>query len=214
MFSRATPLNRAGSGFTTPTRLFSPTAAKADSSGWWISGRAAIFGTASRVIIDGRRAFQAFKTGCFVADPEGRDIFATYGYETSGIVGRTRSKTLTIRQSTHGIDWECLLPRCRDSENLLEMIRRRDVAESTVGYTVLDFYWEKNVRFITKAVISQIAVGAFGTGSDHGIGLTRIGRLDTSLNTKLLAQRSRARWIKEDYLLLDRKLQRLKVGKR
>jgi len=213
MPSRTTPLNRAGSGFT-PTRVFQPTPAKADSEGWWISGRAAIFGTASQVFIDGRRAFQSFVTNCFVPDPTGRDIFATYGFETTGIVGRTRSKTLTVRQTTHGIDWQCLLPRCRDSENLLEMIKRGDVLESTVGYNVVDFRWEKNVRFITKAILSQIAIGAIGTGSDPGIGLVRLGRLDPELNTKLLSQRSMVRRLKEDWLTLDRKLQRLKAGRR
>ncbi|MGH9522725.1 MAG: HK97 family phage prohead protease [Terriglobales bacterium] len=119
-----------------------------------VSGYAAVFnqvtdlGYFREIIVPG-----AFKR----ALQEGQDVRCLFNHDPNYILGRTKSKTLTLSEDTNGLMYECEAPATEIARSILTSIERGDVDGSSFGFTVRKQEWieekDEEGRFITTRKI-------------------------------------------------------------
>lgn len=119
-----------------------------------VSGYAAVFnqvtdlGWFREIIMPG--AFQR-------ALKEGQDVRCLFNHDPNYILGRTKSKTLTLSEDANGLMYDCEAPATEIARSILTSIERGDVDGSSFGFTVRKQEWieekDEEGRFITTRKI-------------------------------------------------------------
>ncbi len=70
------------------------------------------------------------------------DVRALFNHDPSLVLGRTRAGTLRLTEDDHGLGYEVDPPATRAAEDVLELMRRGDVTQSSFAFTVLRDEWQ------------------------------------------------------------------------
>jgi HK97 family phage prohead protease len=83
------------------------------------------------------------------------DVRALFNHDANIVLARTVSKTLTLEVDDKGLKYSFDMPNTTAGNDLLELIRRGDVSQSSFAFTVKEQQWiersgEEDMRVITK----------------------------------------------------------------
>ncbi len=125
-----------------------------------LSGYAAVFDTRSA---DLGGFVEQIRRGAFASSlKSGKDIRALVDHETRLLLGRTTTKTLSLKEDRKGLAFTVKLPRTSYADDLLELVRRGDVAGMSFGFTALAEEWDMEgeivVRTLTNIDLGEITV--------------------------------------------------------
>lgn len=126
-----------------------------------IAGSAVIYDTLSQDLGGFR---ERFMPGAF-GDLDGEDIIATFDHDTRLLLGRTPD-TLSLDDSEEALRYRITPPATSTGQDVMELIRRKDVRGSSFTFRVLEGgeEWEEPkdegapaIRTVTKARLFEVA---------------------------------------------------------
>lgn len=106
---------------------------RAAAGGKKISGYAALFDTRSE---DLGGFVEVIAPGAFDAALKRSDIRALYNHDPNIVLGRVRSRTLTVKSDSRGLSFEIDPPDTQVARDLLTTIRRGDVDQASFSFRV------------------------------------------------------------------------------
>lgn len=159
-------------------------------------GVAHVYG--QRALINGNH-YETFAAGAFDAALKDADVRAFYEHDRGKLLGRTKSGTLRVRAEKDSLAYEIDLPHTTYGEDLRELVRRGDIAESSFGFIPGEYKWTKapdglperqHVSVRALVDVSPVAIPAFqGTA----VQLRSDGFADESARSQAARARARAR---------------------
>lgn len=69
------------------------------------------------------------------------DVLCLRDHDASALLGRTKSKTLTLNDSAEGLRFSCKLPNTTQAGDLAESVSRGDLDSNSFGFITLDDKW-------------------------------------------------------------------------
>lgn len=119
-------------------------------------------------------AYEEIATGAFDKTLD-NDIRALHNHDSNYVLGRTKSKTLSLKVDERGL-WGSVKVNENDSDavNLYERIKRGDVDQCSFGFNILDEETEdredETVKWIIKEIdLHEVSVVTFPAYEDTGI---------------------------------------------
>jgi HK97 family phage prohead protease len=146
--------------------------AAVDGKGSEIVGYAAVFNVPSVVLADWGGKFreyiapEAFKKTL----QEDADVRALVNHNPDYVLGRTKSKTLRLREDNHGLRMEIQTPETRWAQDLLTTMQRGDIDGSSIGFRAIKDRWgvgklddgeEIDERWVLEAQLFDVSVVTF-----------------------------------------------------
>ena len=105
-----------------------------------ISGYASVFDEQ----YDAGYFIETIKPGAFSrAIREGQDVRALFNHHPDHLLGRTKSGTLTLREDTKGLFFECSLPDTQTARDVRTSILRGDLSGCSFGFQVTKQTWRE-----------------------------------------------------------------------
>jgi HK97 family phage prohead protease len=105
-----------------------------------ISGYAAVFDSDSE---DLGGFTERIERGAFAEAINVSDVRALFNHDNNMILARTASGTLRIYEDERGLKYEFEAPNTNVGNDVLEMIKRGDISQSSFGFTVEQDSWAK-----------------------------------------------------------------------
>jgi HK97 family phage prohead protease len=105
-----------------------------------VAGYAAVFNKDSQ---DLGGFTERIASGAFAAALKVSDVRALFNHDPNHILARNTSGTLRLLEDENGLRYEFDAPNTTLGNDLLEMIRRGDVNQSSFGFTVEKDSWEE-----------------------------------------------------------------------
>ena len=105
-----------------------------------ISGYAAVFDSDSE---DLGGFTERIERGAFAEAIKVSDVRALFNHDNNMILARTASGTLRIYEDERGLKYEFEAPKTTAGNDVLEMIKRGDISQSSFGFTVEQDSWAK-----------------------------------------------------------------------
>jgi HK97 family phage prohead protease len=115
-------------------------------------GHAAIFDA----VADLGRYREKIARGAFKDSIAKDDIRALINHDPQYLLGRNKSKTLSLSEDTEGLRVEIDLPNTSAARNLVESIKRGDVSQMSFGFTAIDDSWEKDSAGATVRTLRKV----------------------------------------------------------
>jgi len=84
------------------------------------------------------------------------DVRALFNHDTNMLLARTTSGTLRLSVDDNGLRYEFDAPNTTAGNDLLEMLRRGDVSQSSFGFTVDEEMWEEKAGDIPVRTIKKV----------------------------------------------------------
>lgn len=106
-----------------------------------ITGYAAVFNSRSGNL---GGFTEIIKPGAFDEALEHSDVRALFNHENNMVLGRTSSGTLELSIDDKGLKYRFDAPKTSFGDDLLEMINRGDIKESSFQFTVDEDSWEED----------------------------------------------------------------------
>lgn len=93
------------------------------------------------------------------------DVRALVSHDSSRILGRTKSGTLTLREDEHGLYTEITPPNTTLGHDTVESIKRGDLDQMSFGFNVVNARWAvedgKDIRELLEVDLFDVSVVAF-----------------------------------------------------
>lgn len=106
-----------------------------DGKGMTFEGYAAVFNSPSEPI--GGQFTEYVKPGAFKRSLDARnDVKLLWNHDTGEVLGSTRAGTLKLVEDSHGLKAVAELPNTQRGRDTAELLRRRDVANMSFGFSV------------------------------------------------------------------------------
>lgn len=126
--------------------------AKTEGDGHLIEGYAAVFDKLS----DDLGGFRERVAKGFFKDVLDQDVRALFNHDSNMVLGRTKSKTLTIEEDSKGLLYEVKLPDTSYARDLRESVERGDISQNSFGFIVDEDHFDQRqdgtvVRTLIKA---------------------------------------------------------------
>jgi HK97 family phage prohead protease len=106
---------------------------------------------------------------------EGQDVRALIDHDPGRIIGRTKNKTLELREDGRGLLTRINLPDTQDARDLATLIEIGTLDAMSFGFTVTEDRWEKkegrNTRYIEDVDLFDISIVAFPASPDSSVAL-------------------------------------------
>lgn len=118
--------------------------------------------------------YETVAPGAF-ADTLNGDIRCLINHDTRLVLGRTKSKTLELREDEFGLWGRVLInPNDQDAMNLYERVKRGDVSQCSFGFDILaeetEFLENGVLHWIIKSVrLYEVSVVTFPAYEDTGV---------------------------------------------
>ena len=103
-----------------------------------VTGYAAVFDSDSE---DLGGFIEQIERGAFKEAIERSDVRALFNHDDNFILARTASGTLKLYEDERGLKYEFEAPKTTAGNDLLEMIKRGDISQSSFGFTVEEDDW-------------------------------------------------------------------------
>jgi len=103
-----------------------------------VTGYAAVFDSDSE---DLGGFIEQIERGAFKEAIQTSDVRALFNHDNNFILARTASGTLKLYEDERGLKYELEAPNTSMGNDLLEMIKRGDISQSSFGFTVDDDEW-------------------------------------------------------------------------
>jgi HK97 family phage prohead protease len=129
-----------------------------------ISGYAAVFNSES---VDLGGFTEILAPGCFsVTLVQNPDVLMLRDHDSSILLGRTKSGTLTLTEDAIGLRFECKLPNTTQAADLIASIERGDLDGCSFGFACLRDEWTSSsegrvVRTVLEAELYEISAVSF-----------------------------------------------------
>ena len=125
-----------------------------------LHGYAAVFDTETP--IGGKAGFvERIRRGAFKRSlASGRDILGLKDHDPAAVLGRTKSRTLTLREDAHGLEFELSVPATTLGNDLLTMARRGDLGGVSFGFRVEEAgqRWQGRLRELIDVDLLEISI--------------------------------------------------------
>lgn len=125
-------------------------------SGRRLIGYAARYGAIADI---GGKFREAIAPGAFSASlGQGEDILALLDHDPARVLGRTRSKTLSLIDEKEGLYFEVAAPDTTAGRDALALAERGDLGGASIGFIVEEETREKDVRIVRRARLIEISI--------------------------------------------------------
>jgi HK97 family phage prohead protease len=85
---------------------------------------------------------EIIKPGAFTRTlKDNPDVLMLRDHKQELLLGRTKSGTLTLRETSKGLEFECQLPNNSDGDNLAVSLKRGDIDSCSFGFNVMSDSW-------------------------------------------------------------------------
>ena len=144
---------------------------RADDGNLYIEGYFSVFGGQYWF---GDVGYETVDPGAFDLSAD-TDIRALTNHDTTLVLGRTTSGTLTLRTDDRGLFGSIVInPKDQDAVNLYERVRRKDVTQCSFGFDILDENVEHRedgltVWHLRKVRLWEVSVCTFPAYEDTGV---------------------------------------------
>ena len=89
---------------------------------------------------------------------EGGDILALLDHDPTRVLGRTRSKTLTLSDEEGGLAFDICVPETSAGRDALALAERGDLGGASIGFFVEEEERDGDVRVVNRARLLEISV--------------------------------------------------------
>ena len=129
--------------------------AEVRATGRRLEGYAATFGSEARI----GSIVETIEPGAFLAALAG-DVLALFDHDPSKVLGRTRSRTLTLTEDAHGLKFALDLPDTQAGRDVQALAERGDLGGMSFGFTVPNGgeSWSGERRTLKAVSLKEISV--------------------------------------------------------
>lgn len=89
---------------------------------------------------------------------QGADVLALLDHDPARVLGRTRSKTLTLTDEKDGLYFEIVAPDTTAGRDALTLAERGDLGGASIGFIVEEEARDKDVRIVKRARLLEISI--------------------------------------------------------
>jgi len=107
-----------------------------------IRGHAAVFNQPSEEMGGWMRFREQIAPGAFKDSIKKDDVRALWNHDPNHVLGRTKSKTLKLKEDDKGLAIEINPPKTQTARDLVESIRRGDVSHMSFGFDTQQDSWD------------------------------------------------------------------------
>ncbi|MBF8722694.1 MULTISPECIES: HK97 family phage prohead protease [Pseudomonas] len=86
------------------------------------------------------------------------DILALVDHDTGKVLGRTRSGTLELRETSEGLEYRLTLPDTSTGNDLRTLAKRGDLGGVSFGFRVLRDSWAGDLRTLQEVELHEISI--------------------------------------------------------
>jgi HK97 family phage prohead protease len=123
-----------------------------------LEGVAAVYGVPTDL---GGGITETLRVGCFAASLNGgADVLFLADHDFARVLGRTKSGTLTLRDTPTGLAFSVVLPDTSAGRDAWELASRGDMGGASVGMRVRSDRWEGNRRLVVEAELVECSAVA------------------------------------------------------
>ena len=124
----------------------------------------------------------------------GRDVLALADHDSTRVLGRTSSGTLSLRETSKGLEYTLKLPSTSIGNDLRELAARGDLGGVSMGFVAVRDSWQGDVRTLEEVELHEISiVQAWPAYPDTSVAL-RSKPYDYA-NPLILGRDPRVRWM-------------------
>ena len=107
-------------------------------AGSTISGYAAVFNSPS----EDMGFIETIAPGCFArAISEKQDVRALFNHDPCRILGRVQAGTLSLREDSSGLYFECETPETEEGRSVYGAVKRGDISECSFAFSLVSDAW-------------------------------------------------------------------------
>lgn len=161
---------------------------KKDDEAVKISGYAAVFNSRTSIgnFFDEMISPGAFKSSISKSES---DIRALFNHDWDKVLGRTKSKTLTLREDDKGLQFELELPNTSYARDLAESMERGDINQCSFSFREIEETWDYSVepalRTLNEVELYEISVVSIPAYEDTEAALVRSKEIDKTVERRL-----------------------------
>ncbi|WP_433963655.1 HK97 family phage prohead protease [Tunturiibacter gelidiferens] len=139
-----------------------------------LSGYSSVFNSLS---LDMGGWFELVSSSTFTRTlQESPDVLCLYSHDTSLVLGRTKSSTLTLTIDQTGLRFECILPDTTTANDLVVSIERGDVDGCSFGFVCQNDVWNEDnegrvVRTLLDVDLYEVTITAAPAYPDTSVSL-------------------------------------------
>jgi uncharacterized protein len=137
-----------------------------------IAGYAAVFNSLSDDLGGFR---EKIDPGAFTKTIKGDDIRALKNHNDDYVLGRNKSKTLTLTEDKHGLAIDILPPDTQWAKDLMVSIDRGDIDQMSFGFRTISDRWEtkdeKEIRTLEEVRLFDVSPVTFPAYTDTQVAL-------------------------------------------
>lgn len=132
---------------------------------------------------------ESIAPGAFASSME-NDVRALTNHDTTLVLGRTRAKTLEIKEDDHGLWGKVTInPNDSDAMNLYERVKRGDVDQCSFGFDIkseeTDFRDDGSIHWtITDIELYECSVCTFPAYQETSVSVSRAAQRDEIIKRK------------------------------
>jgi len=89
---------------------------------------------------------------------ENRDILALSDHDPAKVLGRTKSGTLQLEETVHGLSFRLQLPATSIGNDLRELANRGDLGGVSFGFRAIRDSWEGDLRTLEEVELHEISI--------------------------------------------------------
>lgn len=89
---------------------------------------------------------------------ENRDILALCDHDPAKVLGRTKSGTLELKETVHGLEFRLQLPDTSIGRDLRELANRGDLGGVSFGFRAVRDSWEGDLRTLHEVELHEISI--------------------------------------------------------
>lgn len=89
---------------------------------------------------------------------EQRDVLCLADHDPARVLGRTKSGTLTLRESAQGLEYVLALPDTSVGNDIRELAQRGDIGGVSMGFRAVRDSWQGNLRTLHEVELHEISI--------------------------------------------------------
>lgn len=124
-----------------------------------VAGYAAVFGQKAQICDD---FAEVFARGAFSQSVRSADVRAYFGHDRTRVLGRTKARTLRLKEDNRGLAVEIDLPDTTDGRDARTLIARGDVSGMSIGFRTIRDEWDMSqqpaLRTIHEVELLEVSI--------------------------------------------------------